>query len=93
DDEERVIAYLKGLFKRLKRGTNVYIYRLLHIDAPFPTELTADLATLKKYATDPMARFPGEIRSCWDALSYHDHDWLLRTYPHEFESLEPHPQP
>ena len=92
-DEEHVSDYLRGVFKRLKRGTNVYLYRLLHIDAPFPTEATAGLATLKKYATDPMSHFSGEIRSLWDALTYPDHDWLLKTYPDEFEGLAPHPKP
>jgi hypothetical protein len=94
-DAERVSNYLQGLCKRLKRGTAVYDYRhaLLHLRAPFPTELTAALATLRKFGADPIGQYSGDIRAFWKSLSYHDHVWLLTTYPDEFTGLTPHPAP
>lgn len=62
-DEGRVTSYLQGVLQRLKRGTAVYEYSLLHIDAPFHTEAAAALAVLEKIGADPAARFGPDLRS------------------------------
>jgi hypothetical protein len=77
-DAERVASYLKGVLQRLKRGTAVYEYSLVHIDAPFRTEITAALALLNKAETDSIARLIPDLRSLWDSLSPYDRDWLVQ---------------
>ncbi len=83
-DEDRVAGYLEGVLQRLKRGTAVYEYSLLHIDAPFHTEATAALAVLKKVGTDSIAPFAPNLRSLWDSLSPSDRDWL-NVYAGDFQ--------
>ena len=83
-DEGRVARYLGSVFQRLKRGALVYTYSLLHVEAAFHTEVTAALATLRRFAADPISPWVGDIQALWEALSFDDHAWLLRTYPDRF---------
>ncbi|MBN2148455.1 MAG: HEAT repeat domain-containing protein [Anaerolineales bacterium] len=80
-DQERTARYLKGVFKRLKRGTTVYEYSLLHIHAPYLTEVTAALAILQKLGADPLEQFSGDIVACWDTLLDSDRNWISKNFP------------
>jgi hypothetical protein len=84
-DQERTARYLKGVLKRLKRGTTVYEYSLLHINAPYLTEATAALAILKRLGADPLEQFSGDIVACWDSLLDSDRNWISKNLPGIFE--------
>jgi HEAT repeats len=91
-DSTRVRSYLKNVFGRLKRGVTVYDYTITLIEAPFRTEISAALAAILNFQSDPPLKCLEILKSNWTKLSSRDQSWLQATYPADFDGLIPDQQ-
>jgi hypothetical protein len=91
-DSNRALTYLQNVLGRLKRDVTVYEYTITLIEAPFRTEISAALAAILNFQSDPPLKCLEILKSNWTKLSSRDQSWLQATYPADFDGLIPDQQ-
>ena len=92
-DAELLAGYVSKIVKRMKRGSQIYIYSITFLRDLYPTELCACLAAVQRLGDAAVVPQLDRLVPFWSDLSHHEHQWMLKNHPERVSGLVPHDAP
>lgn len=80
-DEQRIVRYCNRIQSRMKRGSQVYDYRINFLRDLPPTEICAALEASQRVDDSLTESLIDLFVPLWQELSSHDHKWIAANYP------------